>query len=78
MVPLVLDAQQGSEQIQRTRMATMSLTCLAGLGGLPAVSVPLRTGDGLPRGACLVGPAGSDLRLLDLAVQIAEQGLLAV
>ena len=78
VAPLVRDAQQGSEEIQRTRMATIRLTCLAGLGGLPAISVPLRTGDGLPRGACLVGPAGSDLRLLDLAVDLAEQGLLAV
>ena len=78
VAPRTRDAQQGSAEIQRTRMATMSLTCLAGLGGLAAISLPLRTSDGLPRGACLVGPASSDLRLLDLAVQVAEQGLLAV
>ena len=55
----------------------MQLTCLAGLAGLPAVSMPLRTADGLPRGACLVGPAGSDLALLRLAVLLSEGGLLA-
>ena len=47
------------------RDATMSLTCLAGLAGLPAVSLPVRTDAGLPAGVCLVagtrprpGPAG--------------------
>lgn len=64
-------------QIQQARTATMQLTCLAGLAGLPAVSMPLRTVDGLPRGACLVGPAGSDLALLRLAVLLSELGLLA-
>jgi amidase len=50
-----------------TRTATMRLTCLAGLGGLPAVSVPLATRAGLPVGACLVGAAGRDRDLLRLA-----------
>ena len=61
--------------IQRTRTATMQLTCLAGLAGLPAVSVPLATADGLPRGACLVGPAGSDALLLRMAVRLSGLGL---
>lgn len=64
-------------EIQRTRTATMQLTCLAGLAGLPAVSMPLRTADGLPRGACLVGPAGSDRALLRLAVLLSGAGFLA-
>lgn len=53
------------------RQATMQLTCLAGIGGLPAVSIPLRTAEGLPCGACLVGPAGSDRALIDLAAGLA-------
>lgn len=48
------------------RAATLRLTCVAGLGGLPAVSVPLTTADGLPCGVCLVGPPRRDLDLLDL------------
>ena len=48
------------------RAATLRLTCVAGLGGLPAVSVPLTTSDGLPCGVCLVGPPRRDLDLLDL------------
>ncbi|MGY2067066.1 AtzH-like domain-containing protein [Blastococcus sp. SYSU DS0619] len=49
------------------RNATMRLTCLAGLAGLPAVSIPTRTADGLPAGVCLVAGAGRDRDLLDLA-----------
>jgi len=53
--------------LDAVRQATMQLTCLAGIGGLPAVSIPLATADGLPVGACLVGPAGSDRALIELA-----------
>ncbi|SDG02607.1 Asp-tRNAAsn/Glu-tRNAGln amidotransferase A subunit [Blastococcus aurantiacus] len=48
------------------RNATMRLTCLAALAGLPAVSLPVRTGDGLPAGVCLVAAPGRDRALLDL------------
>ncbi|MGY1839923.1 MULTISPECIES: AtzH-like domain-containing protein [unclassified Modestobacter] len=51
------------------RNATMRLTCLAGLAGLPAVSVPTRTAAGLPVGVCLVAAVGRDRDLLDLAVR---------
>ncbi|PUB27141.1 Asp-tRNA(Asn)/Glu-tRNA(Gln) amidotransferase A subunit family amidase [Promicromonospora sp. AC04] len=55
------------EEAEAAREATMLLTCIAGIGGLPAVSVPVATASGLPAGACLVGPAGSDRALLQLA-----------
>jgi len=51
----------------RTREATLRLTCLAGLGGLPAVTLPVRTIRGLPAGLCLVGGPGRDHDLLALA-----------
>lgn len=53
--------------LQAVRDATMRLTCLAGLAGLPAVSVPLTTADGLPSGACLVAAPGRDRDLLRMA-----------
>jgi amidase len=53
--------------LDAVRQATMQLTCVAGLAGLPAVSVPVTTADGLPAGACLVGPAGSDRSLVATA-----------
>jgi Asp-tRNA(Asn)/Glu-tRNA(Gln) amidotransferase A subunit family amidase len=61
-------AQAGADGLQRVRDATMRLTCLAGLGGLPAVSIPLETEDHLPAGVCLLAGPGRDRDLLDLAV----------
>jgi amidase len=45
----------------------MCLLCIAGLGGLPQVSLPLARLDGLPLGLSLVGSRGADTALLDLA-----------
>lgn len=58
------------EEAEAAREATMLLTCIAGIGGLPAVSIPVTTAGGLPAGACLVGPAGSDRALLRLAGEV--------
>lgn len=55
-----------AERLQATRESTLALTCLAGIGGLPAVTVPLRTSAGLPCGVCLVAAPGRDRDLLDL------------
>jgi amidase len=53
--------------IERTRTATLSMTCVAGIGGYPAVSAPLLEVGGLPVGLCLVGPRHGDLALIELA-----------
>lgn len=57
--------------LDAVRRSTMLLTCLAGIGGLPAVSVPVATAERLPAGLCLVGPAGSDRALIGLAAELA-------
>jgi len=59
--------------VDEVRVQTMRLTCLAGLAGLPQVTVPFRGGDGLPRGVGLVGPAESDRALIVLAARAAEE-----
>jgi len=51
----------------RYRHQAMHLLCIAGLGGLPQISLPLAEIDGLPLGLSLIGPQGSDLQLLSLA-----------
>ncbi|MGH7268398.1 MAG: amidase [Candidatus Rokuibacteriota bacterium] len=51
----------------RYRHQAMHLLCIAGLGGLPQVSLPMAELDGLPLGLSLVGARGSDLALLALA-----------
>jgi Asp-tRNA(Asn)/Glu-tRNA(Gln) amidotransferase A subunit family amidase len=65
--PLPADAEAGRDE-------TIRLTCLAGLGGLPAVSLPVRTDAGLPAGVCLVAAPGRDRDLLALAVELGREG----
>jgi amidase len=62
-----------SEQIDLVRSRTFRITCIAGLCGLPQVSIPLTSRDGLPIGISLLGPVGSDLSLIRLATTIAAQ-----
>ncbi|MGO4782931.1 AtzH-like domain-containing protein [Cryobacterium sp. W22_MBD10_FK3] len=57
--------------IDATRAATLSMTCLAGIGGYPALSVPLFEIGGAPLGLCLVGPRHSDLALIDVGATFA-------
>ncbi|MEP9363907.1 AtzH-like domain-containing protein [Nocardioides sp. CN2-186] len=58
------------EGLQAVRDATMSLTCLAGIAGLPAVSIPRTTRTGLPAGVCLLAAPGRDRDLLQLAIDL--------
>lgn len=58
--------------IEEVRATTIRLTCLAGLAGLPAVTVPLRTSAGLPCGVCLVGAPGRDRDLIRLADELVQ------
>ena len=51
----------------RFRNQAMHLLCIAGLGGLPQISLPMAEIDGLPLGLSLVGPRGTDMQLLALA-----------
>lgn len=58
------------ETVDALRMRTMRITCIAGLAGMPQVSLPCRGPDGLPLGISLVGPAGSDAALIALARRV--------
>ncbi|MBF4161234.1 DUF3225 domain-containing protein [Nocardioides sp. CBS4Y-1] len=57
-------APRPGDDVQAVRHATLRLTCVAGLGGLPAVAVPLETADGLPCAATLLAAPGRDRDLL--------------
>jgi amidase len=52
---------------QDLRTRTMRLTCIAGLAGAPAVSLPLADVGGLPVGLSLLARPGEDERLLAAA-----------
>jgi Asp-tRNA(Asn)/Glu-tRNA(Gln) amidotransferase A subunit family amidase len=56
-------------ELAAIRPATLTLTSVAGIGGAPALSLPLATLDGLPIGVCLLGAPGCDRALLDLGVR---------
>ncbi len=53
------------------REATMGVTAIAGLAGLPEVTLPLGRVDGAPVGLSLVAAPGRDRLLLGLATQVA-------
>jgi len=54
------------------RLRVMRLTCIAGVSGLPQVSLPAGTIAGCPIGLSFIGWAGGDEALLDLAVSLAR------
>lgn len=54
------------------RERALSLLCIAGLGGLPQVSLPVATVDGCPVGISLIGARGSDEVLLAMAQRFAD------
>lgn len=56
--------------VDAVRLRTMAITCIAGLAGLPQISIPMATPDGVPLGISLLGPAGSDLVLTRLAIRL--------
>ena len=61
-----------AEALESYRVRVMRLTCAAGLGGLPQISIPAGTVSGCPVGLSFIGWAGGDEALLDLAVAAAR------
>ncbi|TDF94474.1 amidase [Paenibacillus piri] len=52
------------EQMEPRRVSTMQLTCIAGLGGLPQITLPWAVQDGIPLGLSVIAGPGQDLQLL--------------
>jgi Asp-tRNA(Asn)/Glu-tRNA(Gln) amidotransferase A subunit family amidase len=52
---------------EEVRAASLRLTCLGSLAGLPCVVLPLLSVDGLPAGLCAMGAFGDDRSLLRFA-----------
>ena len=59
------------EALELFRVRTMRLTCIAGIGGLPQINIPIGTVSGCPAGLSLIGWPGADEVLLDLACRLA-------
>ncbi len=59
------------DALQSYRERALSILCIAGLSGLPQVTMPLATLNGSPLGLSLIGPRGSDRALVALALAVA-------
>jgi len=57
-----LDIQ--GEANERRRSQTMQLSCIAGLSGLPQITIPVATLQGAPIGLSIIAGKGQDIRLL--------------
>jgi amidase len=69
IAPLLVESE---DTLNDYRNNALILLCLAGLSGLPQVSLPVASRLGAPLGLSLLGPAGSDLSLVRLAARLAE------
>jgi amidase len=73
-MPMTAPRQDCSpEEMQDFRERSLAILCIAGLAGLPQVSLPLASLDGCPLGLSLIGPRGTDRALVNLALAIARQ-----
>jgi len=68
VAPPLRDA--GPDALEAARARIVRYTCLAGLAGLPQVTVPIARVRGAPVGLSLIGPRGSDMALLALAARV--------
>ena len=59
------------EALDTFRARVMALTCIAGLSGLPQITLPVGTVEGCPVGMSFIAWEGGDEALLDLAVTLA-------
>lgn len=58
---------ESEETLQAFREQALMLLCLSGNSGLPQITLPLAEVHGAPLGVSLIGPRGSDKRLINIA-----------
>ncbi|AOM84036.1 amidase [Salisediminibacterium beveridgei] len=61
------------EEVDQIRQRTMQLTCIAGLNGLPQVTLPVKQGGGLaPLAISIIAPRGRDRDLLTFVTSLCD------
>jgi amidase len=68
-------AEASAEALGEYREKALHLLCISGLTGFPQMNVPAGTVDGAPLGLSVIGPAGSDRAVIDMAIKL--KGILA-
>jgi amidase len=58
------------EDLKEFREKALELLCVSGLTGFPQITLPLAQVHGAPMGISLMGPRGSDQRLIALGARI--------
>ncbi len=58
------------QQLEQNRSGAMMLSCIAGLAGLPQITLPVISDCGLPLGLSVIGGQGQDQRLLSWVKKI--------
>ena len=61
---------ESEDTLQAFREQALQLLCLSGVSGLPQITLPLAKVYGAPMGVSLMGPRGSDKRLIKMAQEI--------
>ncbi|MCI0465830.1 MAG: amidase [Beijerinckiaceae bacterium] len=69
IAPLLTASEQ---ELDSFRLRVMRLTCIAGLSGLPQITIPAGTVSGCPAGLSFIGWEGADEVLLDLAFALSR------
>ena len=67
IAPLLTSTKQ---ELEEFRQKSFQLLCIAGLGGLPQISLPIVNTSDAAFGISLIGPKGSDIELLNIVKNI--------
>jgi amidase len=67
---IALPVEAPEEDFEAFRARAISMLCIAGLSGLPQVSLPVGKVSGCPLGLSLIGPPGRDRALLAIARKV--------
>jgi len=74
-LPTIAPLVRASEaELETFRARALSMLCMAGLAGVPQISLPVATVAGCPLGLSLVGPAGRDRALIGLGRKLLAEG----
>jgi amidase len=78
-VPDIAPLAAASEaELETFRNRAINMLCVSGLTGFPQVSVPATRRNGAPLGLSVLGPAGSDRSLIDIAVAVEAAGRIRI